>query len=110
MPSNELERIALQKREELIARNTYNGVSNDHEYTAMHTRAISDTESPEHGKGLGNGTFLDVYGEAGSATDIKGNPEVPGSGRVKNVATNQYDKDKIYEEPDTTGNIGQINF
>lgn len=107
---SELEKLALQARAENVTRNTYNGDSDDKKYSATHTRALADNKTPEHGKGLGNGTYLDTNGDAGSATDIFGNPDYVGSGRNKSLASNQYTKSKWYETPDTTKNIGQINF
>jgi hypothetical protein len=107
MAQNELEKIAIQKRKELISKNVYNSSADEQNYSAMHTRALSDTETPNHGKGTGK--YLDTT-EGGSNIDINGNPEAPGSGRVKNIATNEYNQDNDYDTPDMTGNVGQITI
>ena len=105
MAQNDLERIAIEKRNELIARNTYNSSDAEQNYSATHTRALSDTETPNYGKGTG--VFMDTSA-GGSSIDINGSPEAPGSGRIKNVATNEYNKDNDYETPDMSGNVGQV--
>lgn len=102
---NELERIAIEKRNELVAKNVYNSSADEQKYSATHTRAKSDDETPVHGKGTG--VFMDTT-NGGSSVDINGNPEAPGSGRIKNIATNQYNKDNDYDTPDMSGNIGQV--
>ena len=102
-----LEKIAIQKREELIAKNVYNVVSPDNGYSATHTRALSDTETPLHGKGTG--IFMDTSA-GGDDVDINGSLEAPGSGRIKNIATNQYNGINDYETPNQDGNIGQVTI
>ena len=71
------------------------------------TRALSDAETPVAGKGTG--VFLDTYNGGGSL-DINGNPAAAGSGRLQNVATNQYNGNNTYQHPDTSGNVGQFSF
>jgi hypothetical protein len=105
--SNKLEQAAIAARNTLIPRNTYNDADDANNYGATHTRAISDQLTPVAGKGTG--VFMDTY-NGGGDYDINGNPNYAGSGRVKNVATNQYNDDKRYDHPDTTGNVGQVRF
>lgn len=102
---SKLEKIAIEKRNELVAKNVYNYESDDNKYSAMHTRAKSDTETPLHGKGTG--VFMDTTA-GGDDIDVNGNPQVPGSGRIKNVATNQYNKANDYQIPNQSGNVGQV--
>jgi hypothetical protein len=68
---SKLEEIAIAKRKELIAGNTYNSVSDTNKYSATHTRAMSDNTTPVNGKGTG--VFLDTYNGGGSL-DINGSP------------------------------------
>jgi hypothetical protein len=35
--------------------------------------------------------------------DINGNPNEPGSGRIKNISKNQYNEDNPYTTPDVEG-------
>ena len=107
MASNKLEEAAKAARLSLVTKNTYKGDDNSNNYTATHTRALSDQETPVNGKGTG--IFLDTYNGGGSQ-DINGSPTAAGSGRIKNIAFNEYNKDKIYVHPDTSGNKGQVTF
>ena len=104
---SKLEQLAIAVRDGLVTRNTYNNADDANNYTDTHTRALSDQLTPVQGKGTG--IFLDTYNGGGSV-DINGTPNAVGSGRIKNVAFNQYNKDKVYENPDTSGNVGQNSF
>lgn len=105
--SNKLEEVAIATRDGLVSRNTYNSVDDSNNYGPTHTRALSDTQTPVAGKGTG--VFMDTY-NGGGDYDVNGHPNKPGSGRIKNKALNEYNEDKVYEHPDTSGNIGQISF
>lgn len=107
MSSNKLEQAAIAARSAILPINTYNDADDSHNYTATHTRALSDSETPVAGKGTG--VFLDTYNGGGSL-DINGNPAAAGSGRLSNVAVNQYNGTNTYQHPDTSGNIGQFSF
>ena len=116
MPSNRLEQAAIAARDGLIASNTYNSVNQANNYGATHTRALSDQATPVYGKGNPNaplghalgGGFYAVDGAVGGDLDINGNPSAVGSGRIQNVATNQYVYLNQYQAPDTSGNVGQV--
>jgi len=107
MGQSKLEEIAINQRNILIAKNTYNTESDTNTYNATHSRATSDEKTPVNGKGTGE--FLDVFNGGGSL-DIFGNPAKAGSGRLKNVATNEFNNDKPYTAPDTSQNTGQITI
>lgn len=104
---SKLEEIAILKRKELIAGNTYNSASDANKYSATHTRAMSDNTTPVNGKGTG--VFLDTYNGGGSL-DINGSSDLPGSGRIKNKAANEYNDNKSYKTPDMSLNVGQVNI
>ena len=110
-----LEQAAILQRSKLIPLNTYNDADVSNEYTATHTRALSDSKTPHYGKG--SGQFLDInnYAGVGSDWDVLGNPTIPngqGSGRdpafANNFATWGYDNTHYYLKPDTSKNIGQV--
>jgi len=111
-----LEVAALAARAMLIPINTYNNVAPANEYSATHTRALSDVLTPYNGKG--SGQFLDItnYGGVGSVYDIYGNPSIQGSGMLPELTLNSttwgYGPTQIgmqnYVHPDTSGNIGQV--
>lgn len=107
MSSNKLEQAAIAARSTLIPINTYNSASDSNNYSATHTRALSDSETPVAGKGTG--VFLDTNNGGGSM-DIHGSPSAAGSGRLSNIGVNQYNGGNTYQHPDTSGNIGQITF
>lgn len=107
MASNKLEQAAIAARNATLPINTYNDSAAGNEYNATHTRALSDQTTPVAGKGTG--TFLDTYNGGGSM-DINGNPAAAGSGRLQNLATNQFNPTNTYQKPDTSGNSGQISF
>ena len=116
MPNNggqsKLEQAAIAARLALLPVNTYNNASASNEYTATHTRAVADTQTPAQGKGTG--TFLDIENyKGGSSNDIDGNPSVAlGSGRnpalANNLATWGYGPTSRYVHPNTKGNIGAV--
>tara|TARA_Y100001938_G_C8042694_1_gene407057 strand:+ start:266 stop:601 length:336 start_codon:yes stop_codon:yes gene_type:complete len=107
--SNKLEEIAISKRESLIGKNNYNNEDDANNYSAKHTRAISDTETPVYGKGTG--IFLDTY-NGGGDFDVNGNPGIAGSGRLaafaNNTSTWGYGPTQYYKAPDTSLNQGQV--
>lgn len=103
MASNKLEEAALQQRSALIPLNTYNHASPNNEYSGQHPNALGDGDK----KGKGTGVFLDIF-NGGGDYDINGNPNAAGSGRIKNIAINQYNGDNGYQHPDTSGNVGQV--
>ncbi len=109
MPSNKLEIIAIAQRNSLIASNGYDNVAASNNYSATHTRALSDQATPIYGKGTG--LFLDTY-NGGGDIDINGNPVYGGSGRLaafaNNGATWGYTPQVNYTAPDTTANVGQV--
>jgi len=107
MASNKLEQAAIAARDALIPINTYKGDEAGNEYSATHSRALSDEETPVAGKGTG--VFLDTYNGGGSV-DINGASDAVGSGRIQNVAKNEFNKDNTYQHPDTSGNEGQFSF
>jgi hypothetical protein len=111
MSSNKLEQAAIATRTVLIAINNYDNVADANNYTATHTKALSDEQTPVKGKGTG--VFLDTYNGGGSL-DIYGNPAAAGSGRLAAIANNTstwgYGPTSYYQHPDTGGNIGQVTF
>ncbi len=89
MGQNKLEEIAIAQRNSLIPRNHYNNEAEGNKYTGTHTRALSDSETPEAGRGSGGNNFLDTPNQnVGTQTDINGNPLIPGSGRNPAYANN----------------------
>ena len=112
---SKLEQIGIQKRLELEVINTFKGDDPSNGYSATHTNAIGDSQTPERGRGNGTGDSLDTPNyKIGTHTDIYGNPEVPGSGRVPAIANNGstwgYTPDNGYKAPDTSGNSGQFQM
>lgn len=103
MASNKLELAALAQRGILIPLNSYNSVSPTNRYSGTHPNALSDGDN----KGKGTGVFLDTY-NGGADFDINGNPAAAGSGRIQNIAINEYNSLNGYTAPDTGGNIGQV--
>jgi hypothetical protein len=99
-----LQDYAIEARGILESKNTYTEIEGS-EYSAQHTRALSDTTTPIQGKGTG--IFLDVF-NGGGDYDINGNPTIVGSGRIKNLAINEYGNLKPYTAPDTSANKGQV--
>lgn len=107
MSSNKLEQVGLTKRSELLGNNIYNGFDQNNSYSVNHTRALSDEETPD--KGRGTGVFLDTQ-NGGNRIDREGSQTYIGSGRIQNIAQNQYNSENGYQTPDTSGNIGMVNF
>jgi len=109
--SNKLEEAAIAARNTLIAINGYDNVADANNYTATHTKALSDQKTPVKGKGTG--VFLDTYNGGGSI-DVYGNPTYGGSGRLPAIANNLstwgYGPSAYYKAPDTSGNVGQVTF
>jgi hypothetical protein len=110
MSSNKLEQAAIAARTTLIAINNYDNVADANNYTATHTKALSDTQTPVKGKGTG--VYLDTYNGGGSI-DVYGNPTYGGSGRLaayaNNTSTWGYGPTSYYTTPDTSGNVGQVD-
>lgn len=104
---NKLEEAAIAARQQLITSNTYNNFDAPNNYSATHTRAKSDDLTPKYGKGTGV-SFDSTNG--GSSDDIHGVPNAAGSGRIANLATNQFNNDNPYTIPDMSGNIGQVTI
>ena len=109
-----LEVAAIAQRNKLIPINIYNDAADANQYSAKHTRALADAETPHYGKGTGQ--FLDIYNfDAGSDWDIQGNPtnaNSQGSGRnpafANNFSTWGYDNNHYYKAPDMSANKGQV--
>jgi hypothetical protein len=107
--SNKLEEAAIATRDMLMAINSYNNEADANNYTATHTKALSDQRTPIKGKGTG--VFLDTY-NGGGDFDINGNPTYAGSGRKAAFANNTslwgYGPQNYYTAPNTDGNVGQV--
>jgi len=112
-----LEIAAIAARNTLIPKNTYNNVATANEYTATHTRALSDKTTPIYGKGSGDFLDIDNYTGVGGEWDINGNQSnAVGSGRNPAMSLNGstwgYGPSPLgfsnYQSPDTSKNIGQI--
>lgn len=112
-----LEAAAIAARNTLLPINTYNNTTVANEYTATHTRAMSDTTTPIYGKG--SGQFLDIenYGGVGGDWDVNGNQSNSvGSGRNPamsfNSSTFGYGPVGLgmtnYQHPNTSANLGQV--
>lgn len=102
-----LELIGIQQRTTQLTSNYYNDSDVSNHYGPMHTRARSDQETPEAGKGTG--IYMDTYNGGGSI-DIYGSLNAVGSGRVGNLTFNDYNQTNGYETPNTASNVGQIRF
>lgn len=108
MAQSKLEQIAIQERATMLAANTYDSAAPANGYSETHTRALSDTLTPDYGKGTG--VFMDTT-NGGSDIDINGNPNISASGRLANIAINQYNGNTPangYQTPNTSANIGQV--
>jgi hypothetical protein len=104
---SKLEQIGITQRGTLIPFNFYNNVANGNGYSATHTRAKSDTETPVAGKGTGS--YMDTSNGGGSL-DVYGSSLAVGSGRLGNLTFNHYNQNAGYEHPDTSGNVGQVHW
>ncbi len=111
-----LEAAAIAARGVLIPINTYNNFAVANEYTATHTRAVSDSITPVYGKGSGLYLDIDNYGGVGGDLDVNGAVAYVGSGRnpelTLNSATWGYGPAGLgmtnYVSPNTALNIGQV--
>ncbi len=104
---SKLEQIAITQRAALLPFNYYNSSDATNNYSATHTRALSDDTTPVNGKGTG--TYLDTANGGGSL-DIYGIPQAAGSGRLGNITFNYYNSSNGYSTPDTSGNVGQVTI
>lgn len=104
---SKLEEIAIAQRNILVAINPFDNADPSQNYTAVHTKALSDNITPVQGKGTG--IFMDTTNGGGSL-DINGAAQFPGSGRLAEIAANQFQPTTPYQHPDTSANIGQVNF
>jgi len=117
---SDMEYAAIIQRNTLIPINTYNSFANANQYSLTHTRAITDSRTPNAGRGTG--VFLDIqnYG-AGLDWDRLGNPQpgsIVGAGicRSPSITMNNatWNMGPVglgmlnYDHPDTTGNVGQV--
>lgn len=112
-----LEAAAITQRNILLAISTYNNAATSNNYTATHTRAVSDASTPVYGKGSGQFLDIDNYGGVGGDWDINGNQaNSVGSGRNPAMALNGstfgYGPAGLgmqsYQHPNTAGNTGQV--
>lgn len=112
-----LEAAAIAARDTLIPINIYNGFDFANNYTATHTRALSDQTTPVHGKGSGQFLDIDNYAGVGGEFDTNGNQNLYiGSGRLPMLGSNNslwgYGPDGLgmvnYQYPDMSLNVGQV--
>lgn len=112
-----LESAAITQRNMLMAISTYNNAAAANNYTATHTRAVSDASTPIYGKGSGQFLDIDNYGGVGGDWDINGNQwNSAGSGRNPAMGLNSstwgYGPQGLgmqnYQHPNTAGNVGQV--
>lgn len=112
-----LEAAAIAARATLLPINTYNSAAPANQYTATHTRALSDNTTPVYGKGSGGFLDIDNYAGVGGDWDINGNQSNSvGSGRMPAFALNGstwgYGPSGLgmtpYQHPNTAGNVGQV--
>ena len=112
-----LEAAAIAARATLIPINTYNNFAVANEYTATHTRALSDATTPIYGKGSGQFLDIDNYGGVGGDWDVNRNASNSvGSGRNPQMSLNNatwgYGPNGLgmtnYQHPNTSLNIGQV--
>jgi hypothetical protein len=112
-----LEAAAIAARNTLIPINIYNGFDFANNYTATHTRALSDQTTPVYGKGSGQFLDIDNYGGVGGEYDTNGNQNLYiGSGRLPMMASNSslwgYGPNGLgmtnYQYPDMSLNVGQV--
>jgi hypothetical protein len=111
-----LEAAAIAARASLLTNNTYNNAAVANEYSATHTRALSDTITPVYGKGSQGFLDIDNYGGVGGSIDINGNANYIGSGRNPEMSLNNstwgYGPNGLsmtpYTTPNTSLNVGQV--
>jgi hypothetical protein len=118
----DLEYAAIIQRGVLIPKNLYNSTAAANQYSLTHTRAITDNQTVNAGRGTG--TFLDInnYG-AGLGWDRTGNPN-PGSivgagiGRSPSITINNATWQmgptalnmQNYSAPNMSLNVGQVTI
>ena len=83
-------------RNKLLANNVYNDTEDANNYNASNSRALSDQETPIHGKGTGAGDIVGATLAGGGDQDINGNVSIPGSGRIKLMAVNTFNPTNNY--------------
>lgn len=114
-----LEAAAITQRNMLMAISTYNNAAAANNYTATHTRALSDNTTPIYGKGSGQFLDIDNYDGVGGDWDKNGNQiNAVGSGRLPAIALNAsmwgYGPVGLgmqnYQSPNTGANTGQVIF
>jgi hypothetical protein len=111
-----MEAAAIAARATLIPINTYNNYAAANEYTATHTRALSDKTTPVYGKGSGGFLDIDNYGGVGGTLDVNGSSSYAGSGRNPELSLNNslwgYGPAGLnmtgYKQPNTSLNKGQV--
>lgn len=112
-----LEVAAIAARKAILPINIYNNAAAANEYTATHSRALSDSITPIYGKGSGGFLDIDNYSGVGGDWDKNGNQlNSIGSGRNPAFALNGsiwgYGPTGLgmtpYKHPNTSGNIGQV--
>jgi hypothetical protein len=107
MPQSPLEQIAIIHRQTQLAANSFDSSAPANGYSETHTKALSDTTTPVHGKGTG--VSMDTT-NGGSDVDINGNVLISKTGRVQNMAINPYDTINGYTTPNTAANVGQVQI
>lgn len=116
----DLEYAAIIQRNTLIPINTYKNDVPANQYSVNHTRAITDAQTPNAGRGTGRYLDIDNYG-AGLDWDKQGNPNqgtVVGAGigrnqsMTLNSATWGYGPAGLnmtnYQYPNMALNVGQV--
>lgn len=112
-----LEAAAISARNTLLPINTYNNFDFSNNYTATHTRALSDQTTPVYGKGSGQYLDIENYGGVGGEYDKNGNQNLYlGSGRLPMIGLNGslwgYGPNGLgltnYTYPDMSLNVGQV--
>jgi hypothetical protein len=119
---SDMEYAAIIQRNTLIPINTYKNDVAANQYSLVHTRAITDTQTPNAGRGTGRFLDIDDYG-AGLDWDRLGNPN-PGSivgagiGRSPSMTLNSstWGMGPVglnmtnYTQPNTALNVGQVTI
>jgi hypothetical protein len=117
---SDMEYAAILQRNTLIPINTYNSYAAANQYSLTHTRAITDSQTPNHGRGTGIFLDIDNY-NAALDWDRFGNPQ-PGSivgagiGRTPSITLNNATWGMgpaglgmtNYTSPNTALNVGQV--
>jgi len=119
---SDMEYAAILQRNTLIPTNRYNNYASANQYSPVHTRAITDNQTPNAGRGTGVFLDIDNYG-AGLDWDKLGNPQ-PGSivgagaGRAPSLTMNNATWGMgpaglgmtNYTPPNTALNVGQVTI